>query len=109
METNLRNLFVGKLGLASAVLLLAIPLGQAQIVSAPQAASPDPKALAYDVVSIKVNKTGGPGSSIGGHNGDYAATNVSLKVLLLNAYDIKEDLISGIPGPLDSARFDILA
>ena len=39
----------------------------------------------------------------------FSATNVSLKVLLQDAYGIKEDLISGVPGAVESARFTIEA
>jgi uncharacterized protein (TIGR03435 family) len=42
-------------------------------------------------------------------NHAYSATNVSLKKLLESAYDIKEDLISGVSRPVASARFDIEA
>jgi uncharacterized protein (TIGR03435 family) len=75
-------------------------------VASPQAAAPLP---AYDVVSIKPNNSGSGGQDIDSSNGDYAATNVSIKTLLENAYDIKENLISGISGPISSARFDVHA
>ncbi len=39
----------------------------------------------------------------------YSAKNVSVKKLLQNAYDIREDLISGVTGPIALARFDINA
>jgi uncharacterized protein (TIGR03435 family) len=68
-----------------------------------------PSALAYDVMTIKPNKSASGGVDIDTDNDSFNATNVSLKVLLEEIYDIKQDLISGIPGPIDSARFDILA
>jgi uncharacterized protein (TIGR03435 family) len=67
------------------------------------------KLPAYDVGSIKLNKSGSGSVDIDSNISTYSATNVSLKHLLESAYDIKPDLISGIPGPLDSARFDIQA
>ncbi len=75
-------------------------------IASPQAAAPLP---AYDVVSIKPNKSGSGGWGINSNDSDYAATNVSIKTLLENAYDIKENLISGVSGPISSARFDVHA
>ena len=37
----------------------------------------------------------------------YAASNVSLKMLIQGAYGIREDLVSGAPNWADSARYDI--
>jgi uncharacterized protein (TIGR03435 family) len=39
----------------------------------------------------------------------YVATDISLRRLLQDAYNIREDLITGIPRPIDVARFDITA
>ena len=39
----------------------------------------------------------------------FSADNISIRDLLQSAYGIKEDLISGVPGPLDSLHFDIQA
>lgn len=66
-------------------------------------------APAYDVVSIKPDKSGSGSAGVDSNNDSYIATNVSLKNLLADAYGIKEELISGVPGPIDSARFDIQA
>ena len=63
----------------------------------------------YDVVSIKPNKTGSGSSSSHTTVDRFSATNISLVQLLRRAYDIREDLISGVPGPIASARFDIEA
>jgi uncharacterized protein (TIGR03435 family) len=67
------------------------------------------KLPAYDVVSIKPNKSGSGSLDVESNATSYSARNISLKQLLQNAYDIKEDLISGVPGPIASARFDIEA
>jgi len=63
----------------------------------------------YDAVSIKPDKTGSGSMRISIQEGFYSATNVSLKAVLQAAYDIKEDLISGIPGGIETQRFDIEA
>lgn len=100
------------------LLALAIPIAtqcayshaQApQSTSTTQADRPAPKLPVYDVVSIKPNKSGG--GNYGWRTGDdsFTATNVPLKFLVSTAYDIKEDLISGVSGPIDSARFDVTA
>jgi uncharacterized protein (TIGR03435 family) len=62
---------------------------------------------AFDVVSIKPNKSDSGMVRIMGKPDGYAASNVSLKMLIQSAYGIREDLISGAPSWADSARFDI--
>jgi uncharacterized protein (TIGR03435 family) len=60
-------------------------------------------------MSIKLNKTLSGSTDIDSDDGRFTATNVSLKALLAVAYDIKQELISGILGPVESARFDVEA
>jgi uncharacterized protein (TIGR03435 family) len=67
------------------------------------------KLPAYDVVSIKLNKSGNGSWETHTNNDSYTAMNVSLKDLLEEAYNIRQNLISGVPGPIDGARFDIQA
>ena len=97
-----------------AIIIAASPalVGQSNASqSAPmaQAENTDAKLPAYDVVSIKPNKSGSGGWGINSNDGDYAATNVTIKTLLEGAYDIKEELISGVSGPIASAHFDVHA
>src|SRR5665213_1540002 len=73
------------------------------------AAGPVTKAVAYDVVSIKPNKSGSGRTSINENNDSFSAENISLKQMLVNAYDVKEYLISGLTGWANSDRFDINA
>ncbi len=75
-----------------------------------QEAAAGAKAPAFEVVSIKPNKSG-PGMMRVMSGGDrYSTTNISLKGLIRNAYGIKmDDLISGLPGWADSVGFDIEA
>lgn len=63
----------------------------------------------YDVVSIKPTKAGDGNFGIRTGDDSVTATNVSLKFLVSITYGIKQDLISGITGPVDSARFDMIA
>jgi uncharacterized protein (TIGR03435 family) len=78
-----------------------------------QAPTPAPSAQVatptYDVVSIKQNKSGDGGMSINNRNGNYQATNIELLNLIENAYGIREDLISGLPGWANSVCFDVYA
>jgi uncharacterized protein (TIGR03435 family) len=97
-----------------AVLITACPALSAQanavpIASVSQTEDTTAPLPAYDVVSIKSNHSGSGSRGTSTNNDSYTATNISLKNLLEDAYGIKEDLISGISGPIDSARFDIQA
>ena len=108
------ELIACKLRNGTKLLLLAIAvsvvvpnaLGQAQ---AAQIGNTADRLPAYDVVSIKPNKSGSGSSDIDSQDGIYSASNISLKQLLVDAYDIRQDLISGLTGPIASARFDIEA
>jgi uncharacterized protein (TIGR03435 family) len=98
--------------LAVAITIWApIAVGQtnAQGGSAALADGDTVKLPVYDVVSIKEDKSGRSDWGIDTTNNRFSATNVSLKVLLQDAYGIKEDLISGVPGAVESARFTIEA
>lgn len=83
-----------------------LPQGAAQTATPPSGAVKTP---VYDVVSIKPNKTGSGNVSISIDDGNYEATNVSLKDLILNAYDLKDSQIAELPAWAKSARFDIKA
>ena len=98
----------------SALLVVAAPgmfgqtnAGQNGTVS--QATSPEAKVPAFDVVSIKPNKSGSGNVSTNTSSDSFSATNVSVKMLLEDAYGIKQDLIYGVPGWANSDRFDIKA
>jgi uncharacterized protein (TIGR03435 family) len=100
-----------KLWMAAVCLVFALPHGGAwaQAVAAPQTTVPDAKMPAYDVAVIRLNKSGSGLVNIWSNTDNYKASNVSLRVLLQDAYGIKEDLISGIPAAVNSARFDVEA
>jgi uncharacterized protein (TIGR03435 family) len=67
----------------------------------------DVKVPAFEVVSVKPNKSDSGMIRIMAKPDGYAASNLSLKMLVQSAYGIREDLISGAPSWADSARFDI--
>ena len=92
-----------------AVLCICNYAHAAQNALAAQADSAPPKLPVYDVVSIKPNKSGSGNYSFNTGDDSFTATNVSLKFLISAAYDIKPDLISGVSGPVDSMRFDVIA
>src|ERR1700730_11933538 len=74
---------------------------------APPNVTADVKVPTFDVVSVKPNKSDGNMVRIMAKPDGYAASNLSLKMLVQSAYGIREDLISGAPSWADSARFDI--
>jgi len=107
---NFKSRFV----LPPALLIAVVPgmFGQAstgQNGTASQPARAEAKVPVFDVISIRPNKSGSRSMSIETHNDSYSATNISLKRLLQDAYDIREDLISGVPGWAESTGFDIKA
>ncbi len=89
--------------LAVALLTTLAPHSHAQIL-VPPSQVPAP---VYDVVSIKPDKSGSGGMSINGGGDSFKGMNLSIIMLLVNCYDVRSDLISGLPGWARSARFDI--
>ncbi len=63
---------------------------------------------AFDVASIKPNRSGSGSSSSNSHEGVYTATNENLKSLIQMAYRVRDYQIAG-PDWLRTERFDIAA
>lgn len=105
------EVFMTRMVILNAVLFLsAMPAFVCgQTGSELQVASPDSAAPAYDIGSIKPNKSGSANSGIDSDLYTFKAVNVSLANLIESVYGIKKDLISGVPKPLDTARFDVSA
>src|SRR5580704_13563618 len=82
-------------------------LGQGSAASTNVGANAEVKVLAFDVISVKQDKSDSRMIRVMMKPDGYAATNVSLKMLIEGAYGIREDLISGAPGWADSIRFDV--
>jgi uncharacterized protein (TIGR03435 family) len=102
-----------KLLLLALVITFAVPSASGQANAAQTAATSkwetSAKLPVYDVFSIKPNKSGTRSLDIEADLDNYSARNISLKKLMQDAFGIREDLISGVPAPVDSARFDVQA
>jgi len=70
---------------------------------------PNIKLPIYDVASVKENKSGNGMMRIMSKPDGFSCINLSLKSLIGNAYDIRQDLISGGPGWAESTGFDVEA
>jgi uncharacterized protein (TIGR03435 family) len=86
---------------AAAVLAAAVPSAQA-----PQAPAGAP---AFEVASIKPNNSGDGRIMMQNQPGRYVATNVTLRLLIRNAYQLQDFQITGGPSWLASDHFDINA
>ena len=97
--------------LFAATMLLTGPPAHAQLEhkGPAEAIAMAAKLPPYDVVSIKINKTEEDNFGANIHEATLTATNVPLLLLIEFAYDLKEAQISGLTGPVASARFDIEA
>jgi len=64
----------------------------------------------FEVASVKPNRSGEIGSNFNRRaGGGIEAINVSLKDLILFAYDIREQQLAGGPAWLDKVRYDVVA
>jgi uncharacterized protein (TIGR03435 family) len=65
----------------------------------------------FEVASVKPNTSSSPGVRIFGAPGNprFAATNITLRMLITFAYDVKSFQISGGNGVIDAGRWDIEA
>jgi uncharacterized protein (TIGR03435 family) len=80
---------------------------QASVSSQDSAAPPSPT---FEVASVKLNKSGQPFVSIGSQpGGRFTATNVPLRLLIRNAYQIQDFQLIGAPDWVSTDRFDIIA
>jgi uncharacterized protein (TIGR03435 family) len=85
--------------------LINAPQSQAQSKPASEASL-----LSFEVASIKPNNSGSSNISVNlAPGGRFTARNITVKQLIEDAYDIQGFQISGAPGWLDSARYDIVA
>ena len=101
----------GRLFLAAAAILLATAVAPAQLSHKGPAQT---IALAatlppYDVVSVKINHSGEQSWNINTHDDRLIIHNVPLKSILEFTYDIHQDLIFGVTGPIADANFDVEA
>ena len=100
--------------LATAAVLgsLAVPLVLSAL-NAPrlgaQASQASPAAPAFEVASIKPNNSGDGRVLLGNQPGRFTATNVTLRLLIRNAYQVQDFQITGGPSWLNSDHYDIVA
>jgi bla regulator protein BlaR1 len=93
-------------GAALATLLLST----ASLSAGAQGAAPAAiKTPVYDVATIKPNNKDSHSTSVSINDGTLNATNVSIRILLDQAFNIKQSLIFGLPGWALSARYDVVA
>jgi bla regulator protein blaR1 len=96
--------------IAAATLLVAAvaPLGAAR--QAQSSSNQAVTARAFDVVSIKENKSGNDGSQMMRRQpGRVVANNFPVRPIILNAFGLQPHQLAGGPDWLDSARYDINA
>jgi hypothetical protein len=107
-----RRTFLTMAGVVTlAVSLVGSALPERMLAQSPagQAAIPADRP-AFDVASVKTNKSGGGFINLGnlGQSGSlYRATNVTLNILITAAYQLKPQQISGLPDWGSSEHFDI--
>jgi uncharacterized protein (TIGR03435 family) len=94
---------------ACAGLLIRSSTVGAQTTSSPEPEATNAKAPAYDVVSIKPDKTGSGQVDVWIDDGNFTAANLSLKMMILGAWGLKDAQLLDLPKWGDSARFDIKA
>ena len=89
-----------------AVLCLAIGFFAAAVPALPQSPSvPKP----FDVAAIKPNKTGSGTTSMGTSHGRLTASNLTVRTLILKAFQLRDVQLSGGPDWINTERFDISA
>ena len=93
--------------LSRATSLLALAVFSLPAIAQQKPTVPDPPP--YDIISIHPHSAMDDNISFMSRPGNFAATNCTLKQLVSNAYGVREDLITGLPGWADTAHFDVTA
>lgn len=88
---------------------LLIGLGSAPGGHAQSQISQQPGATAFEVASIKPNKSMSRDDSLNAPHGNLTAVNVRLRTLITFAYNIRDYQLAGGPSWLDTERYDIQA
>lgn len=88
---------------------VAVLVAASVALVAAQAPIPTSMDVAFEVVSLKLNKSGERNSSTGGPPGRFNATNVTAQQLIVFAFRLREFQLASGPGWLGSDRFDIQA
>ena len=94
-------------GLAALAVALTAPVRtSARATQAQQSGAPAP---AFEVASIKPSNSGDGRVMLGNQPGRFTATNVTLRMLVRQAYQLQDFQITGGPSWLGSDHFDIVA
>jgi uncharacterized protein (TIGR03435 family) len=102
--------FISDVGFGTTALVaLLMLLSDGMGCSAQTAANSTSKDPIFDVATIKPNKTGSGNVNIDSNDSTYRGENVSIAMLMEQAYGIRKNLISGFPGWAQSDRYDIVA
>jgi uncharacterized protein (TIGR03435 family) len=88
---------------------LSILVISAAVVAAQSTPIPTAADVAFEVASLKLNKSGDRNSSTGGPPGRFNATNVTAQQLIVFAFRLREFQLASGPGWMASDRFDIQA
>jgi uncharacterized protein (TIGR03435 family) len=109
-----RNIARGRVGIGSAA---AITLGAAAlsalisplhaVVRAAAVQTPSPATRSFEVASIRQNTSGQPGQTIALQGNTFVARNVTARELVMTAFRVRSEDLSGGPGWLDSERYDV--
>jgi uncharacterized protein (TIGR03435 family) len=91
--------------IAAVVTLLALALSSALHA---QSSRPPGSASAFEVASVKPNKSASTSAGIMPRGRQLVVTNVPVRVLIATAYQIRSDQVAGGPGWIASDRFDIV-
>jgi uncharacterized protein (TIGR03435 family) len=96
--------------LPGACLPVAVVAAQTAPPAGPSLQGAEPaKRWSYDAVSVKQNKSDTDGLLTMMRGDVYSGNNMRIINLVSQAYDIKQDLIFGMPGWTDGAHFDVEA
>jgi uncharacterized protein (TIGR03435 family) len=90
-------------------LLASIAGGAALAAQAPPASQEPPGGWAFEVASIKPNNSADGRVMMQMQPGQLRATNVTLRLLIRNAYALQDFQITGGPAWISSDRFDLIA
>ncbi len=91
----------------SAALVSSLAAGAVLAAQAPQ--EPPPGGWAFEVASIKPNNSGDGRVMMQMQPGQFRATNVTLRLLIRNAYQLQDSQITGGPSWIASDHFDLIA
>lgn len=108
MKSRIRRVVARVLRTAAAG-LLSVLSGGLSLLPSGALAQPGTEARAFEVISIKPSKAGAGGPRMSPSPGGLVAANVTVKMLIRTAYRVDESSMSGGPGWLDSAQYDVTA